>query len=517
MHFFKTSLLPAALITLAVVAGAPAASAAPAPGGNSETPCAKRGVGTGNGQGQANGRGAGLDKCPRTASLLYFQDAHEISPVEQEDGERGGVARLKSVLDTQRAEHPDSAVVFGGDLAGGTLFGGLYHGFPMVEAFNQMGVDVASFGQHDFDFGAQNALDLVTASDFPWVNSNLVTADGEPFLPGAPTHVQEVGDLRIGFIGLTGNMDTTTTAKEILEVDPVIAAEAAVDQLEGQDVDAIVAVTQIDKDVNERLLNEVPEIDASFREENSYVAASDVTVRDDGRLVLSPEGNMGSVLRLDITVEDGETALSHEELQVDDSVVPDAGLSAFEAHYIADMDAKLNEQIGTSTGYLDRVTVGNLAADAFRAYGGADLGWMNGGGARADIPGPTVTLRDAYSVLPFGNRVSVIEVTGEQLLAGLEHAGGDRTRPSGFSYTYSPGSPEGSRISDLHTPEGPIDPAATYTLAITSFVAQSNPAFQDARVVLSAEDGTVDVSALIDHIKALGTLFPDAQPRVAVQ
>ncbi len=516
MHFSKILLLPAALLTLAVVAGAPA-SAAPTVGGNSEAQCAKRGVGTGNGQGLANGQGAGLDTCVRTASILYFQDGHEISPVAQEDGERGGVARLKSVLDSQRAEHPDSAVVFGGDLGGGTLFGGIYHGFPMVEAFNQMDVDVASFGQHDFDFGAQNALDLVAASDFPWINSNLVNADGSPFLPGAPTHVQEVGGLRIGFVGLTGNMHTTTTVGEILEIDPVTAAETAVDRLQSQDVDAIVAVTQIDKDVNERLLNEVPEIDASFREENSYVAASDVTVRDDGRLMLSPEGNMGSVLRLDITVEDGETVLSHDEAQVDGSVIPDAGLAEVEAFYAADMDDKLNAQIGTATSYLDRIAVGNLAADAFRAYGGADFGWMNGGGARSDIPGPTVTLRDAYSVLPFGNRVSVIEVTGEQLRAGLEFAGGDRTRPSGFGYTYTAGAPEGSRIGDLHTTEGPVDPAGTYTLAVTSFVAQGNPAFQDAPVKLSAEDGTVDVSALIDHVKAVGTLSPDAQPRVTVQ
>ncbi|MDR7084712.1 2',3'-cyclic-nucleotide 2'-phosphodiesterase (5'-nucleotidase family) [Arthrobacter ginsengisoli] len=240
-------------------------------------------------------------------------------------------------------------------------------------------------------------------------------------------------------------------------------------------------------------------------------------MRDDGRLILSPEGNMGSVLRLDITLKDGETVLTHDEFQVDASVVPDAGLAEVEAYYVADMDDKLNEQIGKSTGYLDRVAVGNLAADAFRAYGAADFGWMNGGGARADIPGPPVTLRDAYSVLPFGNRVSVIEVTGEQLRTGLEFSGGDRTRPAGFGYTYTASAPEGSRISDLHTTEGPVDPAGTYTLAITSFVAQGNPAFKNAPVNLSAEDGTVDVSALIDHIKAVGTLSPDAQPRVTVQ
>lgn len=452
----------------------------------------------------------------RHGSLLYFQDAHDVSPVLQDDGWRGGVARVSSVLNAQRAEHGGAAAVFGGDLAGGTLFGGVYHGFPLVEAFNRMGVQVANFGQHDFDFGVANTEELVKASDFPWVSTNIVRSDGKPFLPQARTRTQRVGDVNVGYIGLTEDMGNTTTAGTLTDVDPVPAAQDAVRRLQEQDVDVIVAVTQISRDANQRLLDEVPEISAAFREENGYDSASEIAVRHDGRLVLAPEGNMGSVIRLDMTVANDGVRLDHEVLDVDETVAPDPSMQEFEDFYVADLERKLGEQIATTTAPLDRENTRYLAADAFRAWGAADLGWMNSGGARADILGPEVRLRDAYSVLPFGNQVSVIEVTGAQLEEGIEQSeGGDQARPSGFTFHYTPGAPAGARISELRLDSGePVDPSATYSLAITNFNVQRIPAFATAPV--RAPAGIVDAEALVALIKARATLSPVTEPRVVI-
>ena len=69
------------------------------------------------------------------ATILYFNDAHEISPVQDHLGSRGGVARIKTIVDKVRMQNAQTIVVFGGDLAGGTLFGAVYKGFPLVEAF----------------------------------------------------------------------------------------------------------------------------------------------------------------------------------------------------------------------------------------------------------------------------------------------------------------------------------------------------------------------------------------------
>jgi 2',3'-cyclic-nucleotide 2'-phosphodiesterase (5'-nucleotidase family) len=75
---------------------------------------------------------------PRKATVLYFNDAHEISPVVNQYGDRGGVAWLKTIIDRVREENPKAIVTFGGDLGGGTLFGGVFQGFLIVQAFNEI-------------------------------------------------------------------------------------------------------------------------------------------------------------------------------------------------------------------------------------------------------------------------------------------------------------------------------------------------------------------------------------------
>lgn len=499
-----STLLAAAL---AAAIALPTTAHAAAPGAT--IACEHRGVGAGDGQGRTHGDMP--DACPgdRTASVLYVQDAHEIMPVAQEDGERGGVARLATAVDGQRELHPGTVVAFGGDLAGGTLFGGIYRGMPMVESFNAIGVDVASFGQHDFDFGAQQTRELVAASDFPWVNANIVDAAGEAFLPGFPTHVEERSGIRVGFLGLTGGMSSTTTAGDLVERDTIEAAREAVAELHEQGADVVVALTQIDLDANVALLEAVPEIDAAFREEDSYDSLSRVTELEDGRLILAPEGNYGSALRLDIARHGNRLTLSHAEIQIDGTVAEDPELAALAADYQRDLEERLSAPIGTAPQHLDRPAVRRIVADAFRAHHDSDLAIFNTGGARADIPGPTVTLRDAYSVLPFGNTLVQLRVTGAQLEAALEQAR-ERMVPSGFTYTVDGDAVGSDRVTELRGPDGtPIDPEAECSLATTTFVAASVPALAEA----AAQHAVVDVEALVAHITEVGTLEP-GEPRV---
>lgn len=102
------------------------------------------------------------------ASILFFQDGHDAMPVNQGKKDapnfHGGAARLATVVKDQRADGVPSDLVFGGDLGGGTLFGAVFHGEAMVDLFNKIGVDLAGFGQHDFDYGVEqtrkNVADL---------------------------------------------------------------------------------------------------------------------------------------------------------------------------------------------------------------------------------------------------------------------------------------------------------------------------------------------------------------------
>lgn len=461
----------------------------------------------------------------QSGTVAYFQDAHEFSPVARDDGQRGSISRLATVLGQVQEQNDAPATVFGGDLAGGTLFGGIYRGMPFVEAFNELGVDAATFGQHDFDFGAEHARDLVAASTFPWISSNIKTPVGEPFLPGRISGVVEAGDLRIGVIGLTGSLQNSSANAEVTQIDYVEASRAALTELESQDVDAVIASAQIDLADARALMAEVPELQVVFREEDSAESAASVEEMANERLIVTGTGDYGAVMEVDFTAD------ACDEVEVAWGIHPvvaqDPEWLQVEQDYEQDLAAQLDREVGTATEALGREQLGYLSADALRSHFDADLGWMNGGGVRADLDAGPISLRELHSIHPYSNTGVLVEVTGDQLVAALNQGAdsnpggsGGFPRPSGFTFAYSPDAPQGERVSEVELADGSaVEAEGTYTLAITNYVAINGgdgvTALQDAPVLVSPEEGIADNQALINHVTALETVTQQA-PRTEV-
>ncbi|MDO2935464.1 5'-nucleotidase C-terminal domain-containing protein [Paeniglutamicibacter sulfureus] len=525
------------VLALAAAAGAlslsftPAALAAPTEthaGAQDGAKTASPGKGQGTGAGRCHA--PGQPPVPsEEGTLAYFQDAHEYSPREHADGHRGGIALLATVLDRIEAANENPATIFGGDMAGGSLFGGVYKGFPFVEAFNDLGVDAATFGQHDFDFGLQAALDPVNASEFPWIASNLAYKDGSVFLPGAVAGSVEAGELSVGVIGLTGSLQNSSANAELNQRPYLESTRAGVKLLQEQDVDVIVVSGQIDRAEGLELMAQVPEIQVLMREENSGSSPAEALELGKERLMVTGMGDYGVVAEIDIAKDlCGNIRTGAVLHDVDESVAEEPSWAAKAAFYEQDMEKRLDARIGTARGDFGRRAAGELAADAFRDYYQADLGWANGGGIRAEIDGGDLSLRDLHTVFPFGNRAMLIEVTGQQLIEGLNQGAdsspggyGGFPRVSGFTYTYSESDPAGQRIGEVLLQDGtPLDPGATYSLAITNYVATNGgdgvTAFLNAPIAVSADEGTADVSALWAYVQKLGTVTPNDIPRATV-
>jgi 5'-nucleotidase / UDP-sugar diphosphatase len=467
---------------------------------------------------------------PRSGSMLLFQDAHEFSPVRDVHGvERGSISRLATVLKRLADANEAPAILFGGDLAGGTLFGGLHRGVPFVQAFNELGVDVATFGQHDFDFGVAHTRDLVAASEFPWVSSDVITADGQPFLPEGTHGIVRAGELCIGIIGLTGSLQSSSVNAELTQIDAVAACRAALAELADEDVDVVVASAQTTRAEAETLMAAVPEIHVVLHEEHSAAADAEVVRLPDGRLIMTGQGDYGTVFELFLSVDEaGRVTSEVRRHAVDGTVDRDPAWFEVERRYADDLSARLEVQVAEAPAPLSLEQMGHHSADALRERLGADLGWMNGGGARATVgPGP-VTLRNLRAVHPLANHAMLIEVTGAQLIDALEqgidsspegHAG--FPRPSGFRCTYSPSAPRGRRIIEVTLENGtPVTAGSTYTLGITHYVAVNGgdgvTAFQRCPVLFAPSEASADDEALIAHAQRLGTLGVLA-PRVVAR
>jgi len=466
-------------------------------------------------EGTANAQPAGR------ATILFFNDAHQLAPVRDRFGDRGGVARLATLVREVRREQPATLVLFGGDLAGGTLFGGQFRGAPQVEAFNRLGVDLASFGQHDFDFGSAHARELVAASHFPWITTNLDADTGAAAAGPVPPAfagllrgaTKEIGGLRVAFLGLTDDMDSTTRDDQVRQRDLVAAARAEVGFLMSGTVrpDAIVAMAQTGTAVAEQLLREIPQLSAVLAEEQAEDRT--VTIWIGGRPIVAPAGNMGSVARLDFARGRNGVEIAVRALPVDASIAEDAGLAAFAREYDARLDQALAEAVGENAASLSadgarsrESALGNLVADAFRAACAAQIGLVSGGSLRADLPAGRLRRKELAAVLPFGNHVVCVDLSGHDLRALLEHGAagieagkGTLLQVSGLRYTVDLARPTGARVTGVAVAGAALASDAMYRVALSSFVAGGGDGF--ARVTSRTRDAGLDVDALSAEVR----------------
>ncbi len=477
----------------------------------------------------------GAKENPRKATVLYFNDAHEVSPVVDQYGDRGGVARLKTIVDRVRQENKKTIVTFGGDLGGGTLFGGVFQGFPIVEAFNIIEVELANFGQHDFDFGSDVTERLVEKSHFQWISSNLTDSNGTPFA-NVPTYkILNRNGIKIGLIGLTDKMDTTLQDGEVIQRDLIESARNAVERIkESKNTDLIIALTQETIEKDEQLLDAIPEIDAIFTEEKAEDRSFIYQYKN--RYIFAPKGNIGSVIRLDILKKGKAIRLEPEIIEVDHTVPEDPQLKELANDY----QAKLEEELGKTIAQLENpliygnnhesryqeTNIGNFIADSYRFNYNADIGFMQGGGIRSSIPAGDFTLRDAFSILPFRNKVILANVKGETIRAALENGvsrienlGGGFLQVSGMQYSYNPNEPVGERVREIFVDQEPLNPETTYEVAMPSYIFNGGDGytmFDQSKLIVNASNARTDAEVLIEYAKDLGVVHIEKEGRIIV-
>jgi 5'-nucleotidase len=129
-----------------------------------------------------------------------------------------------------------------------------------------------------------------------------------------------------------------------------------------------------------------------------------------------------------------------------------------------------------------------------------------------------VTVRGLYEVAPFDNTIIVVELTGEQLVALLDNAGGDRRtllEGSNLKLRYKIGAVAGERVVSLKIGGVAVDPAKTYRVATNSFLAAGGDGHALFKSGRQSTDGKLLRDALIDHLESGGKCSADKTPRIA--
>ena len=472
----------------------------------------------------------------QTASILYFNDGHVIYPISDHLGQRGGVARLKTVIDEVKKENRNTFVVFGGDLGGGLLFGAVYKGLPMIEGYNKIPIDLANFGQHDFDFGPEHTIKLINKSDFQWISTNLKNEHNKPFGNVKEFLVKELAGIRIAFLGVTDSMDTTTPSEKVVQKDIIKSVRNAIKELEQQNVDYIIAVTQVAPIIDEELLKEFPQIKAIFSEERAE-AQTHITYFAD-RPILSPCGNVGSVIRLNLRTINDKIQTSIEVYPIDKSVKPDKNMKLLEDKYREKLEKDLGRKIATLTLPLDagfdtdaksrfkETNVGNLITDSYRNFYKADVALMNGGGIRANADKGAFTLKQALAIIPFSNPIGLYECSGKTIIEALEYGvskvekkAGCFLQVSGISYTYNPAEKAGNRIKSVLIDGNPIVMDKKYSVAMPIFIFKGGDGFtmfKKSKELVPEDSARKDIEIFSDYCNNKRVITTKTEGRIKI-
>jgi 2',3'-cyclic-nucleotide 2'-phosphodiesterase (5'-nucleotidase family) len=444
-----------------------------------------------------------------------------------------------TVLEQEKAAAPEVLFIHAGDALSPSLLSSFDKGAHMIELLNRLPLDLFVMGNHEFDFGPENAVEQLGKAEFTVLNSNVRTAQGE-LLPGTVGEkLIEIQGVRLGFFGLTTPDTVQISSPGDTVFEPVLpAAQAMVDKLRGDGADLVVGVVHTGWSDDWEL----------FERSGADLILTghdhDLRIAYNGKVAMVESGSQADyVTAIELTVDrikdgDRERLVWRPAFRAIDTatVAPHpAGLEITKA-YEDKLSAELDIEIGTTSTPLDsrRATVrgmeaaiGNLIADAIRASVDADVAITNGGGIRGNTeypPGTRLTRRDIQTELPFGNRTVKLEVTGAVIRRALENGfsmveegAGRFPQVSGMAVTYDMARPAGARVVSVEIDGAPLDDARTYTLATNDFMARGGDGYTmlaEGKVLIDANAGQFMASQVMDYIDAAGDVAPAPVGRI---
>ena len=484
----------------------------------------------------------------------------------------GGAAHLAAKLEQLRRGQPRTATVSAGDTVGATpLTSALFLDEPTIETMSRIGLEFNAVGNHEFDRGVLElkrlqdggcvqhtrrkpcAVEAFRGGAFRYLAANVVQPDGTTIFQ--PTAIKQFdtpgGPIRIGFIGMTlketANLVTPAGVKGVTFTDEATTANALVPALRAAGANAIVLLVHQGGKLPtfnrgngcEGLYGEVKPILAKLdpaittivtgHTHWAYVCQGAAHGIGEGQLATSAGKNGYFVTDIRLVFDPrtrrlvGQRAVNHV-VDASPGAPADPAMRAYVDQYVAAAAPLANRVVGRLTAVARRSEfdgespAANLIADSMlaatrtRAMGGAQIALVNATGVRVDLPGGVVRYKDAFAMMPFGNNLLVMTLTGAQLKQAIEQQFASPVRagfrqpsvlaPSaGFTYRYDLGRPVGDRITAMTLDGKSVLAGSRYRVAVNNYLASGGDglkAFTGGTDIIDAN--IVDIDALIAWI-----------------
>ena len=449
--------------------------------------------------------------------ILHSNDVH---------GALDGYAYMAALKKQYEAAGADVIVVDAGDFTQGNPYVSLSKGHSAIDLMNAAGYDLVTLGNHEFDFGYAQLMENLKDAKFKAICANVyLKGTTDPILEPS-TIIETKSGLKVGFFGLeTPETATKVNPALITEIDfstfdqLYVAAQKAIDGL--SDADVVIGLCHLGIDAeagvngyrSTDLLAHVKGVDFVI-DGHSHTT---MTIGENGEPIQSTGTKFKAIGA--IVIDNKTKTIIDNYLHPVAYLSADEEVAAMAAEIMGSVDETYGEPFATSEVLLngdrdpgnrtEETNLGDLVTDAMVwsvARNGLEkvepeniVGVTNGGGIRAPINIGDVSMKDINTVLPFGNTVAVIYVTGEQLLEALEastfctpKAIGGYPQTSGIKWTidttkeydrgdvyltisggessyFAPASIKRVTIESIN--DKPFDPKATYAVVTNNFCA----------------------------------------------
>ena len=427
-------------------------------------------------------------------TILYTNDVHTYIDNKSPKPTYAAIAALKkSIEDAGR----DVLLVDAGDHIQGTAYGSMDDGATIIELMNEAGYDLATPGNHEFDYGMARAKAVLREADFPYVSCNWVDLrTGLNVLPSVKFFF--VGGRKIAFVGVTTPETFTKSTPAYFMNDAQTkyiydilggedgqklydAVQEAIDKAEFWGADTIIGLGHLGVDpssspwTSEEVIAHTHGFTA-FIDGHSHTVMANKQVTDaSGKAVTLTQ--TGSYFKNIGKMTVGADGTITTEL-IDTYEGLDAAVAATASNWISAVDDMLGEEIavGDTKFYINdpatgkrrirsgETNLGDFVADGIYTYFNeieelhCDIAIMNGGGIRTDVEAGPWSFKTCKTVSPFGNVACLMSVTGQQIQDALEFgarfAGAEGKENGGFlqvagaRYTIHTGTPNTVQTND---------------------------------------------------------------------
>lgn len=398
--------------------------------------------------------------------IVFTNDIHgyvENTVTDEEGNVTGDGLRLSKVAALVKDMEEDGEnvlLVDAGDEIQGNVYAAMDKGSTIIDLMNAAGYDLATPGNHDFDYGIDELYDIAHKAGFTYVSCNFYSKKSDTTIFD-PSKVFEVGDKKIAFIGVTTPESLTSSTPAFFQdengefIYSISGSEKAedlykdvqkeIDKLK-EDVDYVIALGHTGIEISEKnkgiscedIIKNVSGLSA-YISGHSHTAIDDEIVNDiDGNPVVLTQAacNLSKVGILTISADGGISS----EL-IDDYDKEDEKVAALEKQWFDDVDYMMNEKIATTDCDLYicnpnddnqrliramELNSGDLVADSIYWFLNdkidmdCDIAIQNGGGVRDQVKKGDITYFTAKNVEPFGNMICLISATGQQIVDALE-------------------------------------------------------------------------------------------------